>query len=112
MDGAFDGIPEYFYSALREQRGVRSSPFQTHLENSTERRSTDTTDTPTLCTNFSVVFITLVRECYQQDTLHPLKSDLYNKENRITHGKVYASTMRMLEDIQQAGYQFGDCMGM
>ena len=44
------------------------------------------------------------KKCYQQDSVHPLKSDLYNKEKRITHGQVYATTMRVLEDIKNAGY--------
>ena len=42
--------------------------------------------------------------CYQQDAIHPLKSDLYNKDKRVFHGNVYASTLRMLEDIKNAGY--------
>ena len=44
------------------------------------------------------------KKCYQQDSIHPLKSDLYNKEKRVTHGMVYATTMRVLEDIKNAGY--------
>ena len=45
------------------------------------------------------------KKCYQHDQVHPLKSELYNKEKRITHGQVYASTLRILEDIKNAGYQ-------
>ena len=44
------------------------------------------------------------KRCYQLDAAHPLKSDLYNKDNRITHGQVYATTLRILEDITNAGY--------
>ena len=42
--------------------------------------------------------------CYPQDQIHPLKSDLNNKEKKVFHGHVYATTMRILEDIKNAGY--------
>lgn len=45
------------------------------------------------------------KKCYQHDHVHPLKSELYNKDKRVTHGQVYASTLRILEDIKNSGYQ-------
>jgi len=45
------------------------------------------------------------KKCYDSDHLHPLKSKDHSKsEKRITHGHVYATTMRILEDIREAGY--------
>jgi G:T-mismatch repair DNA endonuclease (very short patch repair protein) len=42
--------------------------------------------------------------CYQQDQIHPLKSTINDKGKKVYHGHVYATTMRLLEDIKDAGY--------
>ena len=44
------------------------------------------------------------KRCYQHETPHPLKCNPHDKEKRILHGSVYATTMRVVEDIKNAGY--------
>jgi RNAse (barnase) inhibitor barstar len=49
----------------------------------------------------SDVFSTLVSIVTNKIAIHPLKSDFNNKDKKVFHGNVYASTMRMLEDIKK-----------
>lgn len=50
-------------------------------------------------------------KCYEEDEFHPLKCDVFNRERdemeespKITYGQVYATTVRIEEDILAAGY--------
>ena len=53
---------------------------------------------------FAGCFYHSCKYCYPQDQMHPLKSDMNSKEKKVFHGHVYATTMRIFEDIKNAGY--------